>query len=67
MLQRICLHAALLMQMLAAGGVQLGWAIMAHSQQVQPGAAHASALLESAQSILDSEEDNPGRAPFKTH
>ena len=60
----IGLDAPLLMQMLAAGVVQLGWAVMAPSQ-VQPGAAHASALLESEQSDLDNKEDGPGRAPIK--
>ena len=43
------------MQMLAADNVQLGWTVMAPSQQVQPGAAHASALPEPKLSELDSE------------
>ena len=51
--------------MLAAGIVQLGWTVMAPSQQVQPGAAHASALPEAEQS--DSKEDGPGRKPTKKH
>ena len=53
------------MQMLAAGIVQLGWTVMAPSQQVQPGAAHASALPEAEQS--DSKEDGSGRKPTKKH
>ena len=54
-----------MMQMLAAGVVQLGWTGMAPSQQVQPGAAHASALPEAEQSNSDSEEVGPGRKATK--
>ena len=44
-----------------------GLTVMAILQQVQPGAAHASALPKSGQSDLDREEDGPGSKPTKKH
>ena len=57
------LMQSLSMQMLAAGIMQLGWSVIAPSQQVQPGAAHASGLSESEQ--RDSDRLTGGNSPGK--
>ena len=44
---------------LPSGVVQLGWSVMAPSQQVQLGAAHASALLESEKERLGQRGGQP--------